>query len=213
MRNQFLLLIAMMMITASSFGQLKLGVNASYSNAFGGPQSESLIDSRGYEVYNLNYIGQDNFYSVGLTGYAEKGNLFFMPAVNFRSTTHSLQIMDYSESGAEVNVSKIETQSIHIPITAGFKYNKFRLGVGPDFNMVVDSNEDLSTYEGVTYNERSLKTGFHFTLGYDPIPNIRLGLNYEFAFYNTTNDYKFGGKALPLNATPKMLNFTIGLFL
>ncbi len=213
MKNQLLLLIGMMMITASSFGQFKLGINATYSNVIGEAQNVSLIDNRGYEIYNLKYEGQENFYSIGLSGYAEKGNLFFMPAVNFRSTTHSFQIMEYSENGAEFNKAKISTQSIHIPITAGMKYKKFRLGAGPDFNMVLDLNEDLSPYNGLSYNERTLKTGFHFTLGYDPIPNVRLGINYEFAFYNITNDYKFGGKSIPLNATPKMINFTVALFL
>lgn len=213
MRNQFLLLIGIMMITFSSFGQFKLGVNANYSSTIGEAQSLSLLDNRGFEIYNLSYLGQENFYSIGLTGYAEKGNLYFMPAVNYRSTTHSIQVMDYGEGGAEVNKSKIETQSIHIPITAGVKYKKFRLGVGPDFNMVLDTNEDLSTYSGITFNERSLKTGFHFSLGYDPIPNVRLGINYELAFYNITNDYKISGRSIPLNATPKMLNFTVALFL
>jgi len=213
MRNQFLLLVGMMMLGFSSYGQFKLGINTNYSTVIGDVQNVSLVDNRGYEVYDLTYLGQENFYSIGLAGYAEKGNLFFMPAINFRSTTHSFQIMDYSESGSEVSKSQIETQSIHVPITAGFKYNKFRLGVGPDFNIVLDNKEDLASYDGMTYNERSLKTGFHIGLGYDPIPNIRLGLNYEFAFYNITNDYKFGGKQLPLNATPKMLNFSVALFL
>lgn len=213
MRNQILLLVGMMMIGFSSFGQFKLGINTNYSQVIGGVESAALVDNRGYEIYDLTYLGQDNFYSIGLTGYAEKGNLFFMSALNFRSTTHSFQIMDYSESGAEVVKSQIENQSLHIPVTAGLKFNKFRLGVGPDFNLVLDNKEDLSTYDGMSYNERSLKTGFHIGLGYDPIPNIRLGVNYEFAFYNITNDYKFGGKQLPLNATPKMLNFSVALFL
>lgn len=213
MRNQFLLLIGMMMVTASSFGQFKLGVNTTYSSVFGEAQNVSLVDNRGYEIYNLSYLGQDNFYSVGITGYAEKGNLYFMPAVNYRSTSHSIQMMDYGEGGVEFNSSKIETQSVHIPITAGVKFNKFRVGVGPDFNFVIDGNEDLSAFTGISFNERSIKTGFHFAVGYDPIPNIRLGLNYEFAFYNITNDYKFGGKSLPLSATPRMLNFTVALFL
>ena len=201
------------MLTASSYGQFKLGVNASYNQTFGEQQTQSLLDTRGFEVYEFNYLGQENFYSLGLTGYAEKGILFFMPSVNFRSTTHNFQIMDYSESGAALVSSKIQTQSVHIPVTAGLKFNKVRVGLGPDFNMILDSNEDLSSYEGISYNERSLRTGFHFTVGYDIIPNIRLGLNYEFAFYNVTNDYKFGGRAIPLDATPKMLNLSLALFL
>jgi len=202
-----------MMIGFSSFGQFKLGINTSYSSTMSDVEKVALVDNRGYQVYDLVYQGQENFYSVGLTGYAEKGNLYFMPSINFRSTTHNFQIMNFGESALEVSQSNTELQSLHIPITAGFKYNKFRLGVGPDFNIVLDNNESLSTFDGITLNERSINSGFHFELGYDPIPNVRLGLNYEMSFYNITNDYKFGGKELPLNASPKMINFSVALFL
>ena len=213
MRNQFLLFVGFMVLGFNSTAQVKLGVNVSYHEALGQAESVTLVDNRGYQVYDFGYLGQESSSSFGVVVYAENDKMFFMPALNYRVSTSNFQFMNYAEVANGNVEASLKTQSIHMPITAGLKVDKFRIGAGPDFTLILDRTENLSEFEDVEYNERGFNAGFHFNIGYDPIPQIKLNLGYEMSFSGVTTDYRFNGKPLPFNATPKLLNFSIAVFM
>lgn len=211
MRKIFFSVLAVFLFVSVK-AQLSLGVNSTYHHAMD-KSAELILVERGLQRYGVDYKGTDGYLSYGMAAYAENDRLYFMPAINYSEITNRLSAMDYVEGDYVMKDFTIKTQTVHLPITAGFKLGKARLGLGPNFMYVLDTQQNLSSFAGVTFDQRKLRTGFHFQLGYDPIPNIKLSMGYEVGFYKVSDDYRFAGKPVGLNSTPKALTFTVGVFL
>lgn len=205
--------IGMFIMVISSNAQVKLGITASYQNELGKAQMVELADNRGYQIYSLTYAGEDSRFSYGLSAYADNDLLYFMTGIEYMSANTHYTNFDHTESIDGFKNATVTRQSIRIPISAGLKAHKFRVGVGPHFDILLDTEENLSEIEGITNNDRTLQTGFHFEVGYDPIPNIKLTIGYDIGFYNQSNTYKYNGRSLPFTATPKHLNFSAAIFM
>lgn len=197
----------------TAMGQFSLGVNTTYIKALNANDHTILGDNRGYEIYDITYLGQSNSYSIGLVGYADNERLYFMAAANYAASVHNFQLMDHINESLEHKKVSVTRQILHMPITAGVKYHQFRVGMGPDLIMQLDRQEGFSVYEGIDVREGALRTGFHIMLGYDPIPQIKCSMSYEVGFYNLADDLKYGGKSIPLDATPRMFNFSLAFLL
>lgn len=200
------------MICIGASAQLKLGVNTSYNLSLESEAKLSLIQ-KGYKRYSIDYKGVDNSFSYGLAGYADNSRLYFMTGLNYQAQTTRLSAMDRIEGRKGMQDFTLKTQSLHVPFTAGVKFSKFRIGVGPDFIYELDRQEGLSKYPGITMKEPKLRSGFHFQLGFDPIKQVKLSLGYQMAFYKMSDDYRFDMKPIKLNSTPRALTFNVAVFL
>ena len=151
MKTKSLLIISLLLITVSSFGQFKLGVRAGISS------SSIKSDDKTYGDVTLESVSNAKVgYHIGLVSQIKLLGIYIQPELLFSSVGGQVRLK-------ETTTSKLVDQRfsrIDIPVIVGKTFGPLRLGIGPVFTMVLNSSSELDDFGA--YDDKFKKS----TLGY-----------------------------------------------
>ena len=208
----FILVIALSPLKA----QISLGVSTSYSLHSTGKQSQAVALSQQRLSDQIQYLGQDNAISFGLSNYASFDKLYFRTDIEYTSLQREYAIS--SLVGTEGDIfrdRKTYTEQNHfirIPISAGLQIDRFQVGLGPVFNFTIDQDDNLVKNTNLSHSSRSFNTGFQYFLGYKLTRNIHINVSLEQSLSNLGNDFIYNDKGAQLNIRPVTLRFGAAYF-
>ncbi len=209
------LLIALTLILTSNFifAQSQLGIKFVAPTVSSNTASKDFYHKDSGQLYKLNHLSTRTSYSYGLSLYNNIGDNWWLSAdalyrkrqVDFKMTPAKLTRSSNSYSD--------NYNEIVLPIAAGFRKNNFKVGLGPTFTYTAKSELSLTDLEGFTNNERKVKTGFQFMIGYTIKDRIHIDLKRELNFSGTGDDYKFNHKNLNLKSMPHTFSLSASIYL
>ncbi len=208
-----LLILALLGTTLTADAQLRLGLKTNYGKTMSTPNTIQYGDEQGYLAYNLTYTGTSDNVSFGLTSYYEAGYLFFQSDMLYRKSTSNFTFQNFTEAGAPVLRFEETNHMLHLPIQGGILYKDFKFGVGPMFNLNLDSELVLDQMDQFETNARDWAMGFQFMVGYKLMKNVHLDLKFERTFNNIGDHYIYRNEPTSLSTSPNMLSASIALVL
>ena len=192
------------------FGQIKLGVKASYSLPFNRYQEIKYDDWQDFLIYKVGFREQDVSPSFGLFSYYNNGLLYFQGEVNYRNIKSRFTKQSFI---LDEIIDQNETKSTHyitIPVSAGLIFDNFKAGVGPIFSFIVKENpifQDLLYFEE---RREEIEAGFTFSFGL-MISNIHIDLIYEYHFAGVGEYFYFREDNWGFKDQPKFLTLSLGV--
>ena len=208
-----LIIIATIIVFAQSLiAQVKIGAVAAYGISTSQSESIMLGTKDGRRAAEVGFVQHESAPSVGLALTADFGPLFATGEIHYRRNAYTLQIQNYLRIDEPMNYLEETSSVIHVPITGGVKFGKFRLGVGPTFNLHTNHSQGGLKLHNIEERKRNLQMGFAGSLGLDITNHIRMGVKYEKSFSRIGDDYRYAGKQLKLGSSLDYLTFNVGYF-
>ena len=168
--------------------QLYYGIKGGYSIPLAQPSSLELDDARDFFIYRLSFTNQTSSASPALVGYYRNDLIYFQSELQYRNIKTTFLAENFIDLNDITTESRTRiTKSIRIPIIAGIRIDRYKLGVGPTFSVILADNDlfqDVSFFEE---NRSRVETGFGFHLG---IILYRLHLDFSYQVqFNQVGDY------------------------
>jgi len=209
-----LLLLALLIVSSeAAFAQLRLGVIAAYGNSVSRSQSTMLGTDEGRRAYEVAFLEHKSLPSIGLGLYQEVGNLFFLAEGHYRKNAYPLRVKNYLNIDEPMQYIEENASTVHIPVTGGLKFGNIKVGVGPIFNFQLDRTDQLTTHYDIKDRSRNLQMGFAGMIGLDLNKHFSVNLKYEHSFSRIGDDYRYRGKALPIQSKLDYITFNVAMFL
>jgi hypothetical protein len=165
MKKLALISIFCIVMAGPSFSQIKFGVR-------GGLNFNNVKMVRQPENVNITY---DNGVGMhfGVTSQVEFLGMFVQPELLFSTVTNDVTLNGLSTNGLD-ELGKQRFNKVDLPILAGIKINKLKLGAGPVFTKVVGTKSDILD-EDV---RKSATVGYQLGAGLD-FDKFNIELRYE----------------------------------
>ncbi len=208
-----IIILSILFCNSAVNAQLRLGLKANYAKTLGSSNTIQYGDENGHLLYEMDYISTKDCSSFGLTAYYETGYLFFQGDMMYRKCEVNFGLREYTvEQPSNFNFSETY-HLIHLPIAGGVKYGNLRFGVGPIFNLNVQSDIVLDEMELFEVNGRDLSMGFQFMVGYKLHKFVHLDLKFERTFNNVADHYRYKYSQRNLEVSPNILSVGLGFIL
>jgi hypothetical protein len=165
MKKLALILIFCIAIVGTSFSQIKFGVR-------GGLNFDNVKMVQQPENVEILYDKGMGFH-FGFTSQIELLGLYVQPELLFSTVTNDLTINDLSTNGLD-EIGKQRFNKVDVPILAGIKINKLKLGAGPVFTKIVNTKSDVLDEQV----RKSATVGYQLGAGLD-FDNFNIELRYE----------------------------------
>ncbi len=210
--KKLLIIAALFVIGQTAFSQVRVGVVGSYGLSLGESTSKVFGTPEGRKSMEVGFLEAKNLPSIGISLTSDFGPLFASADVHYRKNAYTFTVQNYLQIDEPMKYIEETSSVIHVPIVGGVKLGKLRLGVGPIFNFQTRQSEGQLTGYDIEEKKRSLQTGFLGSVGLDIGKHLRVGVKYEHSFAKVGDDYKYGGKKLPLKSTLNYLTFNVGMY-
>ncbi|NNE26700.1 MAG: outer membrane beta-barrel protein [Saprospiraceae bacterium] len=186
--SRFILLVAGLFCTMPLAAQLYFGVKGTYSLAFTRPEEIKYDDAQDFLTYKLDFIEQDVSPGISAFAYFRNELLYLQGEIGYRRVKSRFRATSFiNPADIESNNFIKETHYLLIPISAGVRIDRFKIGAGPVFGFIVDQNSIFQNEENFEERRRSLDGGFAFNFGLS-LYRLHIDLSYEYQFY-TVGDY------------------------
>lgn len=193
----FVMLFAITSINA----QQRIGVKLDYGINTIQSQNVYLINHNREIEYNLSLTNVSGSQSAGIVSIFDFGNLFLQPEFIYSSYSLEYSVENFKEfrnSNSETTIQE-SIKQFDIPVYAGFKYNKFRIGAGPVFHLSESITSDISDFENIDLKPTKFSAGLQAGVGID-LNYVLLDIKYETHFnqaadHITYNNHKTGLKS------------------
>lgn len=197
--------------------QTSFGITTTYSALTSGAEESYTDLSRRTFSDEIMYQGENRSIGIGVSLYKDFDLLFLRTEVLYTSEEQSYAINEYirGEGGFEQSSSEYtDTRSqLSVPVIAGFQKHGFQLGAGPVLNFVIDSDRAINTTENITYQDRSVETGYQLYLGYEINKHIVISARFEQSFQTLGNRYRYNNQPMDLSVRPMRMDLGLSLYL
>ena len=215
MKSTFVFLALLCLIQTVN-AQVSVGVRSSFSVTTAPEASKEITRVEPAEIYNFSYLKSSNNFSYGLIIHDENDKLFASAEVLYRKSKHEFQIEDMIESFGRDQATReftYEHTDISIPVAAGVKISKFKLGAGPILNYRVSSTSTLAEDGAFSSQDPKLNMGFQFMAGFMVNQHVHIDLKRELSFNRVGNNFNYYGQPIKLNSNAHTLSLSIGIFI
>lgn len=212
MKNNILIVLALVVSQALS-AQIDVGIIASHSIANSSSESVLLGTPEGRRAAEVQFIDHESVTSIGVSLKTAFGPLFAETQLSYRKNSYRLNVQRFLNNDVPVDDIEETSSAIHIPVSAGLKFGKVRIGGGPVFNLKLDKTSNQLEVAGIQDNKRDLKLGAAAGISIDLTNHFTIGARYERSFNTIGNEYRFGGTELELDSKLDFVTFTVGYFL
>lgn len=152
-------------MVGTSFSQFKIGVR-------GGVNFDNIKMVNQPEDVYISY-DQGMGFHFGITSQVELLGLYVQPELLFSTVTNDVTLDDLSTNGLD-EIGKQRFNKVDVPILAGIKISKLKLGAGPVFTKVVNTKSDILDEEV----RKSATVGYQLAAGFD-FDKFNIELRYE----------------------------------
>jgi len=128
-----------------------------------------------------------------LVGYYRNELVYFQTEVQYKSVKTRFNADNYIDLNNITSTNHVKlTRSIDVPIIAGVRLDRFKLGVGPTFSFIVSENEVFQDTDLFEERRKNIESGFGFQFGV-VLYRLHLDLSYQYKF-NQVGDYLYWRK-------------------
>jgi len=194
--------------------QLKIGLRTNVFTSFDEEQSVTLQNIAPLEIIDFKYVNSNMGYSVGGFVYGSNKLLFFMTEFLFQKNTSNFNLSSDENNLQRANSSRdfsLKRESIYIPVAAGLKLGRLKIGLGPTFNFVVNQENNIEDLESFQVNRDPFETGFQFIVGYNLFDKIHIDLKREVSFSNVTDGINYHDQAIGLKKSISKTSLSFGI--
>lgn len=187
----FLLSVALSVgFGTAAIGQTYFGVKGTYSIPFNRPHEIKLDDANDLFIYRLTFIEQDYTPTVSLVTYYRNEVIYLQGELAYRRANTRFRAENFIDLENITNTSVTKTtHSLDIPLIAGVRLDRFKLGAGPMFSVILSENELLPEVEFFEERRNALEAGFGFQVGI-VLYRLHVDLNYQIRF-NGAGDFLY----------------------
>ena len=212
MIRTFLTIASIFILQLSMTAQSTIGVKLSYFKNTTQSTGLRLDNPADIIFYQLEYIGQDDILSMGISHRVLFGPCFFQQDILYRKQSTVFRLQNFDDRLLGMQQYKNEFEMIHIPISAGYVMNNLMIGGGPIINYIHESTKTEAFQELFRMKEDDLQFGFQFLIGYQLGNNVQLELKYEKMFTGVTDGYYYNDRKVNIRATPNVVSLSAGLY-
>jgi hypothetical protein len=205
-----LLLMFAVLLPATSFGQIRLGLRGGINISHMKTSEETIMTTDYKIIYpDCRMLG----YHVGLIGQIQLFNLFLQPEALYTLTRNDIKVYDLSS--ATPDQGKSITQNVNrldIPILLGIKRGVLKICAGPVITFVISDDSDLHEITKYDIQMNKATVGFQGCIGLD-IKKIAIDLKYEGNLSKLGNGIDLGkGNEMKFDTRVSQVILSIGLF-
>jgi hypothetical protein len=175
-------------------------------------ESTYLVGANKSVDYRLEFQNISNTQSVGAFSQINFGWLYLQPEVLYTRYDVNFLIEDFKSEKVGSAIYTENYQQIDIPINAGLRYNNFRIGGGPVFQLVQELNSELADLRDIELTPRNINAGFQGGIGFD-WKILHFDIKYQRNFASVSDHISFGASSTKLKTTTSTLQFGIAMAL
>ncbi len=165
MKKLALISIFCIAMVGTSFSQFKIGIR-------GGMNFDNVKMVKQPEDVEILYDRGMGFH-FGVTSQLELLGLYIQPELLFSTVSNDVTLDQISTNGID-EIGKQRFNKVDVPILAGIKFSKLKLGAGPVFTKVVKTKSDIFDEEV----RKSATVGYLLSAGFD-FDKFNIELRYE----------------------------------
>ena len=173
-------------VTLSS--QTYFGVKGSFSIPFNRPHEFRFDDANDFFIFSVTFVEQDYTPTLSFVTYYRNDIIYLQGELAYRRTDTSFSFDNLIDLDNIISSSvEKRTHSIDLPLIAGVRLDRFKLGVGPTFSIILAENELFSDIDFFEERRSTIETGFGFQFGI-VLHRFHVDLTYQYRF-NGAGDY------------------------
>jgi len=205
--------VVLSFLSTNSFGQLSIGIKVNTPSFSSKESSRTYFEPSTKSEYLLTYLSTRSSLGFGLSFYQEIDKVFILTDLLLNSKTSAFRLNTVNRITRSVDSREDIHTLISIPLIAGFKKNNFKIGLGPLFNVKLESEYGLENTEGFNLRERKVNKAVQFLIGYTIKDHIHLDLRHEISLGSEGDDYHIVGNPLKIYSHPQSFSVSVGVFL
>ena len=171
-------------------GQTYFGVKGTFSVPFNRSHEIKYDDAQDFFIFRVEFIEQDFSPTLSLVSYYRNDIIYLQGELAYRRSRTRFNFDNLIDLENIISSSEVKTtHSLDIPLIAGVRLERFKLGVGPTFSVILAENELFSDVELFEERRSNVEAGFGFQFGI-VLYRLHLDLTYQYRF-NGVGDYLF----------------------
>ena len=211
-----LIFMTLLCFTGQLFGQVEIGVKAFYSVSYAAETQKEFINLNPVQLHNIAANRGTAKKGIGVSMYTDNSKSFLMldGAYATSGRNFALQSVNVERTILDPAVT-FETQENDLRITAiaGIKLSKFKIGVGPELSYSIAKSESFSELDVIEAKDRTLRSGFNFLVGFQPIDKIHIDLKHTYIFQSVGQEFSYLGIPTDFGTNPKYIELSLGFYL
>lgn len=163
-------------------------------------------------MYRVNFIEQDYLPTLSLVSYYRNELVYFQSELGYKRVKTRFKADNYIDLDNITSLDHVKTtHSIDVPIIAGVRIDKFKLGVGPLFSFILSENEIFLDTDYFEEQRNTIETGFGFHFGI-LLTRLHLDISYQYRF-NEIGDFLYWRKTHQgFSQAVQYLDIGLGIF-
>ena len=207
------MMMCLLLITTTSSAQITIGIKASSPTFSAKESSREYYEPKYQSKYGLTYVSTRSSYSFGMSLYQDLEFAFVMMDFLYKKNTVDYRLDMHNSLGRETSTLRDHHKILSMPIVAGYKKKNFKVGVGPVFNLKIDSDYGLTQYEGFNLETRRIQRAVQILVGYEIMNHIHVDLRHEISLDAEGDDYNIVGNPLKIYSHPQSFSVSVGIYL
>ncbi len=194
-------------------GQLYYGAKVGYSIPFNRQDNIKLDDANDFFIYRISFEEQDVSPVFSLVGHYRKDLIYFQTELAYKRVRTRFVGENFIDLDNITRLQNLkETHNLDIPFFAGFRTDRFKLGVGPLASIILSENAIFTDTDFFEERRKRVEMGFGFQIGF-VFYRLHVELGYQYRF-NEIGDYLYWrGTNSSFNQSIQYLDLGFGLIL
>ena len=199
-------------LSTDSSAQLYGGIKASFSIPFNEQQLNKYDDAEDNFIYSVRFIEQDYTPTISIVGYYRQDLVYFQTELGYRRARTKFLATDLIDLNDITITEYVKTTHIlDIPLVAGIRLDRFKLGVGPIFSFILSENAIFENVEFFEERRGNLEAGFSFNVGV-LLYRIHIDLSYRYQFRGVADYLYWRSAANGFHDPVQYLDLGMGFF-
>lgn len=182
-----IIIITLLLCSFNGTSQIQIGVKAAYSLSFAKAQTLLFDDDFDYLQYEVAFLEEDVRPMFGIMSYYEQDKVFVQVEALYKQTRENYFTIDWSTVDRFTYNDTKQTDFLIFPISAGYKINNLKLGLGPVFYVIMNQSQIFTELENFEQRRKKMEAGFAFNVGIK-LYQLHIDVTYENHF-NKVGDY------------------------
>jgi hypothetical protein len=206
MKRKSLLIIILVLISATTFSQIRFGIKAGISSS--SIKASDIVEGD-YEYSTLSNA-KVGFHG-GLFSQITLWGVFIQPEMLLSSTGGEVQIKEITSG--QTKISSQRFTKLDIPVIVGKKFGPVRLGLGPVASIILNKPSDALDFSGTSVKNKfnSATFGYQLDLGLN-LGSFTFDLKYEGNLSKLGDGVVIGGQERKFDSRNRQWLFSVGMF-
>jgi hypothetical protein len=207
MKRYILISVFLFSFFMLSFSQFHIGIRGGINTNYF-KENETTVDNLRIIVPKDQTMG----FHFGVVTQLQVSDFFVQPELNFSSNRNDIIIVNLNPLNPVEELENHRFNKLNLPLMVGYKFNSFKLQLGPVGSVLISSKADLLEDRNIKQNLKSLMYGYQAGIGLD-IGKLALDLKYEGNLSRLGDGLTIGGNDVKFDQRANQIIFSVGLFI